>query len=169
MGVGIKRWSGTLVLLAGFFALFACSSKGTDNSSNSSNSSHSSNYQPQVLITNSAGTAVAVQVELARTPAQRERGLMFRRELAPGAGMLFLFPDEGYPGFWMKNTLIPLDLIFIAGRKEVVGIVAQARPESLEGLGVNRPAKYVLEVNAGFCEAHRIKVGNRVKLIGIGE
>ena len=124
---------------------------------------------PQVIITNRSGRAVAVQVELARTPAQREQGLMYRRELAPQAGMLFIFPEEGFPVFWMKNTLIPLDLIFISAAPAVAGIVPRAKPESLERLSVARPAKYVLEVNAGFCDLNHIAVGDPVKLAGFEE
>jgi hypothetical protein len=110
-----------------------------------------------------------VRVELARTRAQRERGLMFRRELAPDAGMLFIFPDESFHRFWMKNTWIPLELIFLNSPKEIVGIVARARPESLDQLSVDRPARFVLEVNAGFSEAQGLAAGDRAKFIGIEE
>ena len=124
---------------------------------------------PQVIFFTRAGETVTVRVELARTPAQREQGLMYRKELAPDAGMLFTFPEEGYPVFWMKNTLIPLDMIFINAAREVVGIVARAKPESLERLAVDRPAKYVLEVNAGFCDLHHIERGDRMQWVGVEE
>jgi len=123
----------------------------------------------QVILTTRGGETVTVQVELARTPAQREQGLMYRKELAPDAGMLFIFPAEGFPVFWMKNTLIPLDMIFLSAAGEVAGIVARAKPESLDRLAVDRPAKYVLEVNSGFCDAHHLAVGDRARLAGIEE
>lgn len=123
----------------------------------------------QVVLTTGSGQEVALKVELAWTRAQRERGLMFRRELAPDTGMLFIFPDESEHRFWMKNTWIPLDLIFLDAKKKVVGIIARAAPESLAPLTVGRPSQYVLEVNAGFCAAHGLAEGAQARFIGIRE
>lgn len=156
----------TFFILAGLMGFLACNPKNADQASAQPALPTGS---PQVIISNASGQEVIVSVELARTPAQREQGLMHRRELAPDAGMLFIFPEEGFPVFWMKNTLIPLDLIFINAASEVAGIVARARPESLDRLSAARPAKYVLEVNAGFCDMNHITVGARVKLAGLGE
>src|SRR5512137_2677247 len=83
-------------------------------------------------ILESGGKTHVVQVQLADTPEKRDRGLMFRKELADGHGMLFLFDEEGEHSFWMKDTLIPLDLIFVDSSGRVTGIVARARPLTLE-------------------------------------
>ncbi len=117
----------------------------------------------RVVVETRAGARHVVAVELARTDAERERGLMFRRELAPDAGMLFLF-DESVPHqFWMKNTLIPLDMIFIAEDGRIGGIVARAIPGDLSPRSAGGPSRYVLEVVGGWAEAHGVAPGDRVK------
>jgi uncharacterized protein len=110
---------------------------------------------------------VRVQVEVVNTPTGRAQGLMYRRELAADAGMLFIFPDERVQHFWMKNTIIPLDMLFIAGNRQVVGIVADARPMSTDPLGPNVPVRYVLEVNGGFASRHHIMVGATVEFVAV--
>ncbi len=107
--------------------------------------------------------AVRVLAELAVTPRTREVGLMYRGELAPNRGMLFVFPREEIQVFWMKNTLIPLDMIFLDRHKVVVGVVANAKPLTLTPRRVNRPSAYVVEVNAGFAAAHGIRPGTKAE------
>ncbi len=119
-------------------------------------------------ILESGGKSHVVQVELADTPAKRERGLMFRKELADGRGMLFLFDEEGEHSFWMKDTLIPLDLIFVDSSGRVTGIVARARPLTLEPR-IGGPSRTVLEVPGGWAEAHGVRVGDRMRVEGIPE
>jgi len=106
---------------------------------------------------------VTVRAELAITPKERDLGMMFRGELAKKNGMLFVFEMEQVLSFWMKNTAIPLDMIFIDEHKKVLGVVHNARPHSLKGRGVgNVPSLYVLEVNAGFSKRHGIEKGAKV-------
>jgi uncharacterized membrane protein (UPF0127 family) len=108
----------------------------------------------------------AVSVEVARGEAQLERGLMFREKLGPDEGMLFVFPEAGQHTFWMKNTLLPLDMIFIDEGRRVVGIVARAEPLSLEPRAAGGPSRFVLEVNGGWSVAHGVAVGDRVTFEG---
>jgi uncharacterized membrane protein (UPF0127 family) len=115
----------------------------------------------------SGGKSLVVQVELADTPAKRERGLMFRKELADGHGMLFLFDEEAEHTFWMKDTLIPLDLIFVDGAGRVTGIVARARPLTLEPRSGGGMSRVVLEVPGGWAAANGVKVGDRMRIEGI--
>jgi uncharacterized membrane protein (UPF0127 family) len=122
---------------------------------------------PRVTIESPSGRATAVEVELARTPAEQERGLMFRERLAPASGMLFVFSDDLDRVFWMKNTLIPLDMIFIDARGAVVGVVERAEPLTLAARGVGAPSRYVLEVPGGFCAEHGVRAGDRVRLEGL--
>jgi uncharacterized membrane protein (UPF0127 family) len=117
----------------------------------------------RVVVETRAGARHAVRVELARTPAERARGLMERRELAPDAGMLFLFDETSDHAFWMKNTLIPLDMIFAAEDGRIVGIVARAIPGDLTARGVGAPSRYVLEVNGGWAQAHGVAPGDRLR------
>lgn len=107
-----------------------------------------------------------IPLELALTPEEKAKGLMHREYLAENTGMLFVFEDEGRPGFWMKNTLIPLDMIFINSNNKVVDIMT-AEPcekEPCEKYLSEQQAKYVLEVNKGFAEKHNIQIGEEIKL-----
>ena len=110
---------------------------------------------------------VPVRLEVARTDAARMKGLMYRRTLADGDGMLFVFDTTAEHGFWMKNTFIPLDMIFIGDDLRIVGIHAQAVPQSTENISVGVPSRYVLEVPGGWAARHEIASGTRVELKGV--
>ena len=106
-------------------------------------------------------------VELAKTNAEKEKGLMYRKELDRDKGMLFIYEKEGVYPFWMKNTLIPLDIIWINENKEVVFIAQNVQPcKSLLCPSVVpiAKAKYVLEINAGLCQEIGLKVGDQLKI-----
>jgi uncharacterized protein len=107
-------------------------------------------------------------IELALTPAQQEQGLMFRRELAPDAGMLFIFPQTQPTAFWMKNTLIPLDMLFIAADGRVADIHERAVPLSEANIPAKMPVKAVLEVNGGTVARLGIKRGDLVHYAAFG-
>ncbi len=102
-------------------------------------------------------------VEVARTSAQRSQGLMHRTELAADAGMLFLFPKDRHVGMWMKDTLIPLDMIFISRKGRVVDIAQQTRPLSLEVIRPAQPVRAVLEVPAGTVKRLGLQANDRVE------
>jgi len=105
----------------------------------------------------------AVSVEIVKTRAQIERGLMFREHLPPDRGMLFLMDEERIQSFWMKNTLIPLDMIFISKDLTIAGVVENAAPRTEEPRDVDKPSSYVLEVNGGYSAAHKVAVGGKVR------
>ena len=102
-------------------------------------------------------------VELARSDAEREKGLMFRRTMEPGHGMLFDFPRTDRLLFWMKDTYIPLDMVFIARDGHVVSIKRDAKPLDETLISSEGPAAVVLEVNAGVADKIRLKVGDAIK------
>ena len=111
------------------------------------------------------------QIEVARTESQRERGLMYRKELDKDKGMLFIFDRDGMYPFWMKNTLIPLDMVWISaplvGGNRVVSIAENVQPcKSLLCPSVipGATAKYVLEVNAGVCKEIGLKLGDLIEI-----
>jgi uncharacterized protein len=104
----------------------------------------------------------AFSVELATNDADRERGLMFRKELPEGHGMLFDFQTEQQVSFWMHNTYIPLDMIFIAADGRVVHIAENAKPMSDDLIPSVRPIRAVLEVIAGTVRKLGIASGDRV-------
>jgi uncharacterized membrane protein (UPF0127 family) len=102
-------------------------------------------------------------VEVMRTDAQRERGLMFRRSLAADHGMLFAFATEEPVMMWMKNTYIPLDMIFMNKAGAVVSIIANTTPLSEHILSSGGPVFAVVEVNAGTAAKIGLKVGDKVQ------
>jgi hypothetical protein len=110
---------------------------------------------------------IDVSLELANTPEKLQRGLMYRQSLADDHGMLFIFPQDADHEFWMKNTYISLDMIFIAVDGRIVGIQPNATPLSEAGVGVGRPSRYVLEVPGGYAARRGIAPGDRVELRGV--
>ena len=107
------------------------------------------------------------QVEVADTPAKRAMGLQYRHELADDHGMIFLFTGESPQTFWMKNTPIPLDMIFIDRQRKIVGIVAETVPFSLDSRSVGIPSQYVLEIKGGLAKRLGIQAGDAVRFDGI--
>jgi uncharacterized protein len=103
-----------------------------------------------------------ISIELAMTPQQQEQGLMFRRSLAADAGMLFVFPERQVAVFWMKNTLIPLDMLFIAADGHIADIHERAVPMSEANIVSKVPVKAVLELNGGTVARLGIKDGDLV-------
>src|SRR5690606_4904811 len=120
------------------------------------------------ILNASGNDPVEVQVEVADTNFERQRGLMFRTEMADDWGMLFVFDIVKPMSFWMKNTYLPLDMVFIAEDGEVVGIAENARPLDIgPRYESGAPARYVLEVNGGFLGRNGIRVGHTVRLKNI--
>jgi uncharacterized membrane protein (UPF0127 family) len=107
-----------------------------------------------------------VFVELALTYKVQMKGLMFREHLGENDGMLFVFEKDEPRSFWMKNTLIPLDMIFIDSTYTIVDIktAVPCEKDPCPGYDAKGPAKYVLEVNSDFAEKHKIEIGDEVKL-----
>jgi hypothetical protein len=155
-------------ILVGFLILstlviaFGVGCRGSDSDIPKSNTA-------MVVLRPTGRPEVRVRVELARTAAERARGLTFRERLEPDAGMLFIYEEEGNLTFWMKNTLIPLDMIFISKEFRVVGIVEDAAPQTETARRIDQPAQFVLEVNAGFAAANGIGPGTEVEFLGIDQ
>ena len=122
----------------------------------------------RVVVETRAGARHVVSVEVVRTDADRARGLMDRRELAPDAGMLFLFDETAEHPFWMKNTLLPLDMLFLSEDGRVNGIVERAVPGDLSPRSAGGPSRFVLEVNGGWAAAHGVSAGDRARFENVG-
>jgi len=105
---------------------------------------------------------VPFRVELAITSAEHERGLMFREHLDPDAGMLFISDSPRHQVFWMKNTLIQLDMIFIGADWRIAGIVENAAPQTLDSRDVGVASQYVLEINGGLSARYGLHAGQSV-------
>jgi uncharacterized membrane protein (UPF0127 family) len=108
------------------------------------------------------------KIEVAKSPEERAQGLMFRRTLAPDAGMLFDFGHSESVAMWMKNTLIPLDMLFIASDGAVTNIAQRTVPESLTPIPSAKPVRYVLELAGGTASRLGIKPGDKVLYSAIG-
>ncbi len=109
-----------------------------------------------------APNAPKIDVEVAAAEDHRERGLMYRTSMSDKKGMLFSWPYQSVRTFWMRNTCIPLDMLFIARDGTIAGILEQVPTLNDEPRTVPCPASYVLEVNAGWTRAHGVKAGQKV-------
>ncbi len=114
------------------------------------------------LVINTAAGPKKFRVELANTDASRSRGMMFRTQMAPDAGMLFDFFTEQPASFWMRNTLIPLDMIFIKADGTILNIHQRAIPHDETSVNSAGPVRAVLEVNGGTASRLGIKPGDKV-------
>lgn len=153
----MKRLS--LLLLLGFL----CSCK-QQKDTNVKPIEISFNKEAELVFLNGNDTIQSVDVELAETDYEQQTGLMHRTEMAMHQGMLFIYKDERpRPTFYMKNTRLPLDLIYINANKQVVEINKNAKPFDETPIRAEQPAKYVLEVNAGFADKYQINDSLRVK------
>jgi uncharacterized membrane protein (UPF0127 family) len=103
-----------------------------------------------------------IDIELATTDQERAQGLMDRKSMTDTQGMLFIFPRAEEQSFWMKNTYISLDIIYLDEQKEIVSVQKYTTPLSEESLPSFKKAQYVLEVNAGFCDKYHIAYGDRI-------
>ena len=108
------------------------------------------------------------RVEVAANDADRQRGLMYRREMAADAGMIFDFGYEQPVSMWMANTYIPLDMLFITADGKVAHVAARTVPESRATVSAPRPVRYVLELNGGTAERLGIKPGAQVRHAMLG-
>ncbi len=102
-----------------------------------------------------------IRAAVAQTPEQRQTGLMFRREMAPHEGMLFVFEQASPQCFWMKNTLLPLSIAFLADDGSVVNI-ADMQPQALDSHCSAQPVRYVLEMHRGWFARRGIKPGSKI-------
>ncbi len=110
----------------------------------------------------SGNKTIKLNVEIAKTEDERQMGLMYRDSLCKTCGMIFEFDEESIKYFWMKNTKIPLDMIFINKNKQIVGFVKNTTPYSEKSCYVERKSTYVLEVNSGFVDENKIKIGDYI-------
>ncbi|MBL7129553.1 MAG: DUF192 domain-containing protein [Ignavibacteria bacterium] len=104
-----------------------------------------------------------IDIEIADNTPERMQGLMYRKSMDENRGMLFIFQNNEHRGFYMKNTLIPLDIIFLDSAKQVLKIFKNTTPFSERTLESGLPAKFVVEVNAGYTDRYGIKEGDMIK------
>lgn len=115
-----------------------------------------------LVVETSEGTELAFDIELAVNPQQQAQGLMYRRSLAADAGMLFIYRPARRVSMWMKNTLIPLDMLFIAEDGVIVKLVERTVPLSLTTISSGERVRAVLEINGGMASRLGIRPGDRI-------
>lgn len=103
-----------------------------------------------------------IDIELATNDQERAQGLMYRKSMLDTQGMLFIFPHAEEQSFWMKDTYISLDIVYLDEKKEIVSVQKYTTPLSEESLPSFKKAQYVLEVNAGFCDKYHIAYGDKI-------
>lgn len=121
----------------------------------------------KVFLATTSGGEASVDVEVVDTWPKIEKGLMYRTHLGVDNGMLFLMGAEEDWGFYMRNTLIPLDIIYITKDFTIAGIVENAIPRDETSRKVGKPSLYVLEVNGGWTKQHGVVAGARVRFDGV--
>jgi hypothetical protein len=103
-----------------------------------------------------------IDIQIANNDFDRELGLMFRKQMDENKGMLFIFPEEARQSFWMRNTLISLDMIFVNALNKIVTIHRNTQTLSDQSYPSSAPAKYVIEVNGGYCSKYNINEGDKM-------
>ncbi len=121
----------------------------------------------ELTFTDSLGTLKAkIDLEIADNDYERQLGLMNRKEMKENEGMLFIFPRQDYQSFWMRNTLISLDIMFVNDQKEIVTIHKNTKILSETSYPSSAPSIYVVETLAGFADRHNIQVGDKIDWMG---
>ena len=140
-----------VLLLLSLFLLFSCKEKET----------------PLTISFPNSSSGIVLEAELADTPELRQLGLMYRRELPENGGMFFVFPKSEKRSFWMKNTYLELDIIYIRENFTIDSIVHNATPHTTNRRESRGPAKYVLEVLGGKAKEWNLKENDKLKVEGL--
>ena len=154
----LKRFIFILALFLGITSLYNCKD---DKKAITQTEVHFTK-EGQLTIIKANATNVLLDIEIADTEFDIQTGLMYRNTMQAKQGMLFIFEDESERYFYMKNTKIPLDLIYINADKNIVSFQKNAKPFDETSLPSNAPAKYVLEINAGLIDTWHLSVGDRI-------
>ena len=162
-----------IILVAGYFALSSLIEKPKipDNNMQKKVEQKQEHPEPQFkkqgelefLKSGSRKQISKIDIELSATDSSRMMGLMWRKSMEENRGMLFIFEDVDLHSFWMKNTIMSLDIIFITEKLEIINIHKKAKPYSTDALPSLKPAKYVVEVIAGYTDKFDIKPGDIIK------
>ncbi len=152
-----------LIIMMGLVVIFSCKDE-TPTNTNTDKVVPKFNKEGILSLRTAASDSIIkiLDIEIADNEYETQTGLMYRTSLATNQGMLFVFPDEQMRNFYMKNTKLPLDIIYINAAKEIVSIQKDAKPFDETSLPSEAPAKYVLEVYAGLTEEWQLKKGDKI-------
>ena len=157
---------GAVIMVIG--AISACSGRqtksNTKSTKNTDDRSSTLRFDDQLsFISTNDDTLATIKIAVADEPKERNEGLMGVNELPANNGMLFIFDEQQELSFWMANTPLPLDIIFVNRDKKIVRIHHSTQPYTEENFASGQPALYAIETNGGFCVSHDIQEGMRVK------
>ena len=155
-----------IVGLMGLFCILLClqgCKDAQDSPLDTAPVSFSKEGELQIFNADTDSIRVALDIEFAQTDYEIQTGLMYRKTMGEKQGMLFIFQEEAPHSFYMKNTLIPLDILFIDKDLKIVNIQKDNRPLSESGIPSAGPVQYVLEINAGLSERWKLVPGDRIK------
>ncbi len=107
-------------------------------------------------------TIRTIDIEIADDPSSRQQGLMYRSSMSDDRGMLFIFNNETRQSFWMKNTKMSLDILYVSAGREIIDVYKHTMPYSTSPIPSSAPAMYVVELAAGFCDRYGINKGDRI-------
>jgi len=152
------------VIVINYFKSDAGTPKNASEKNMLKDSSIPFNKQGELTFISAKGKIISgIDIELADNESAHAMGLMFRTKMEEKQGMLFIFQTEEEHSFWMKNTIIPLDIIFLNAKKEIIKIHKSTAPYQEEpGYESGKPAMYVIEVNAGYCDKFNIEEGCKI-------
>jgi len=153
----------TLFVAAIALLVFAACSAPAENNASEDNSLDSVFDRRTIFVDADDGTRHEFDVYVATEFEQQRRGLMFVRQMAPNVGMLFIYEESDFHSMWMKNTYIPLDMIYARADGTVSSVIYDTQPLSLESQGSIEAVTYVLELNGGT--ARRLKIGRNSRLV----
>ncbi|MBN2571011.1 MAG: DUF192 domain-containing protein [Ignavibacteriales bacterium] len=150
-------------LLLGIFLISLISCKDDEPIKQNNNVTVKFTKQGELTFNSTDGNYIfTIGIEIADDESKREQGLMYRDKMEENEGMLFIFPEEQQRSFWMLNTMIPLDIIFVNSKNEIVKIHKNTTPYAKTSYPSDAPAQFVVEVIAGFTEKHNINEGDKV-------
>ncbi|MFL1897402.1 DUF192 domain-containing protein [Aquimarina sp. 2-A2] len=158
----MKTTSKLLGCLAILFASQACQDKKNNTIKDSITEEISFTKEGELQLLRDNDTLKQLSIEIADNPYERETGLMYRKTMEQNQGMLFISEESKPQNFYMKNTLIPLDIIYIDENQKIVSFQRNAKPNDETSLPSGLPAKYILEVNAGLSKKWNLKEGDSI-------
>lgn len=159
-----------LTILISFFFVYSCSDNNRENDEQNRSSERVLDYTAEVSFIRSENDTVStIKAAVADDNRSRSEGLMNVVDLPENGGMLFIFDNEQPRSFWMANTPLPLDIIFANSDRMIVRIHRNTQPYSQESIQSEQPARYVVEVNAGYTLEHDIREGMLIGIDGAGE
>jgi uncharacterized membrane protein (UPF0127 family) len=144
-----------------FWAVFLCLGFCLSGCKNDATTNQGMLY-PLSIVSQSSGQSIAFKVELAASHKEQEKGLMHRESMPDDHGMIFTYPSPQHSYFWMKNTLIPLDMIFVGSDNTVIHIHKGAKPHDLTPIPSGGLSRAAIEVNAGIVDKYGISIGDKV-------